>query len=124
MTSIEEEIIINNDDDHCQNDNDGDGDDDDDEEETETGKNDHHQQPSIHEKKLDFTHPDIHHNKQQQQQKCLSPTQQTTNPIMLITNPLLHIQQRQKGDHRSLAQQALINRALRNRRHTLANVNR
>lgn len=35
----------------------------------------------------------------------------------------LHIL-RQRTDYRSLAQQALINRALRNRRHTLANVNR
>ncbi|KAH7638472.1 calcium/calmodulin-dependent 3',5'-cyclic nucleotide phosphodiesterase 1C-like protein [Dermatophagoides farinae] len=59
---------------------------------------------------------------------------------MLMNNPLLHIQQQQQQQHRqriggaggsvggsgdrSLAQQALLNRALRNRRHTLANVNR
>nr|XP_046909437.1 uncharacterized protein LOC124490905 [Dermatophagoides farinae] len=121
--------------------------------ETEKVKNDH-QQHEKRERKLDFSHPDIHnknnntnkrHNELLSDQRCLSPTKQIsssmqTNPIMLMNNPLLHIQQQQQQQHRqriggaggsvggsgdrSLAQQALLNRALRNRRHTLANVNR
>lgn len=62
---------------------------------------------------LTFSHPDFDHADINQDTSTASPS-----PPTLIAHGSKH---GPRGD-RSLAQQALLNRALRNRRHTLANV--